>query len=44
MGWRMQNFNVLGVHRKIRVLGRVQEKPIYRVGCLERGGLDSSQI
>ena len=27
----MKNFNILGVHRKIRVLGeRVYEKPIYK--------------
>ena len=39
MGWRMRNFNILEVHRKIRVLGRgFMKKPIYREDCLEWGG------
>ena len=29
MGWRMKNFNILGVHRKIWVLGGLHEKIIY---------------
>ena len=39
MGWRMKNFNILGVHGKIWVLegGGFHEKPIYRGGCLKRG-------
>ena len=28
----MKNFNILGVHGKIRVLRGFQEKPIYRGG------------
>ena len=37
--------NILGVHRKIQVLGgRVQEKPKYRGDCLKRGDLDSLEI
>ena len=39
MGWRMKNFNILGVHRKIQVLERVHEKSIYRGDCLKREGL-----
>ena len=37
----MKNFNVFGVHGKIRVLeaGRFLEKPIYRGDCLKRRGL-----
>ena len=31
-GWKMKNFNILGVHGKIRVLRGFQEKPIYRGG------------
>ena len=37
MGWRMKNFNILGVHRKIQVLGGGHKKPIYRGHCLKRG-------
>ena len=35
----MKNFNILGVHGKIRVLGEggVYEKPIYKGDCLKRG-------
>ena len=33
----MENFNNLGVHRKIWVLGGVHEKPIYRGGLLKKG-------
>ena len=36
----MKNFNIFGVHQKTQVLGGgVHEKPIYRGGCLKRGGL-----
>ena len=35
----MKNFNIFGVHQKTQVLGGgVHEKPIYRGGCLKRGG------
>ena len=35
----MKNFNILGVHGKIRVLRGFQEKPIYRGGDrLKAGG------
>ena len=34
----MKNFNILGVHGKIRVLRGVHEKPIYRGDCLKAGG------
>ena len=34
----MTNFNIFGVHRKIRVLGGVHKKPIYRGDCLKTGG------
>ena len=35
----MRNFNILEVHRKIRVLGRgFMKKPIYREDYLEWGG------
>ena len=34
----MKNFNIFGVHRKIRVLGGVHKKPIYRGDCLKTGG------
>ena len=39
----MKNFNILGAHRKIRVLkGGFHEKPIYRGDCLKRGeGFDT---
>ena len=46
----MKNFNVFGVHGKIRVLEwGFHEKPIYRRHCLEWGGggegdLDNLQI
>ena len=33
----MENFNNLGVHRKIWVLGGVHEKPIYRGGLPKKG-------
>ena len=33
----MKNFNIFGVHWKIRLLGGL-EKPIYRGNCLKRGG------
>ena len=33
----MKNFNILGVHRKIQVLGGGHKKPIYREHCLKRG-------
>ena len=32
MGWRMKNFNILGVHEKIRVLGGRFMKNQYIVG------------
>ena len=39
MRWTMKNFTILGLHGKIRVLGRgVHEKPIYRGDCLKREG------
>ena len=41
MGFRMKNFDILGVHGKVRVLqgggGGFHEKPIYRWDCLKRG-------
>ena len=40
----MKNFNIFGVHGKIRVLGKVHKKPIYRGDCRKRGGWDSLQI
>ena len=39
----MKNFNIFGVHWKIRLLGGL-EKPIYRGECLKRGSLDSLLI
>ena len=39
MRWTMKSFTILGLHGKIRVLGRgVHEKPIYRGDCLKREG------
>ena len=44
----MKNFNVFGVHGKIRFLeAGVHEKPIYRGNCVKgggEGGLDSLQV
>ena len=44
----MKNFNVFGVHRKIQVLEgafmKNQYIPIYKGGCLKKGGLGSLQI
>ena len=38
MGWRIKNFNIFRVHRKIRVLGGgCHEKPMYRGDCLKWG-------
>ena len=34
----MKNFNILGVHGKIRVLRGFQEKPIYRGGGSPKSG------
>ena len=34
----MKNFNIFGVHRKIRVLGGVHKKPIYVGGLPKNGG------
>ena len=34
----MKNFNILGIHGKIRVLGGGSHKTIYRGDCLKRGG------
>ena len=36
----MENFNIWGVHGKIRFLGGGHEKPIYREDRLKRGGLE----
>ena len=37
---RMKNFNILGVHWRIQLLGgEVHEKPIYRGGLPKKGGL-----
>ena len=49
MGLKMKNFNILGVHRKMQILGGGgggdHKKPIYREGGLpKKGGLDSLQI
>ena len=44
MGLRMKDFNIFGVHWKIQFLGGVHEKPIYRWGLPNKGGLDSLQI
>ena len=39
MGLRMKNFNVVGVHLKIRFLGSVHEKPIQgELPKIGRGG------
>ena len=40
----MKNFNIMEVHWKIRFLGRVPEKPIYKGELPKKGGLDSFQI
>ena len=40
----MKNFNILGVHGKIQVLGGIHAKPTYKGGLPKKGGLDSSQI
>ena len=37
MGLRMKNFSIMRVHWKIRNLGGVHEKPIYRGNCLKKG-------
>ena len=48
MGLKMKNFNILGVHRKMQILGGGgggHKKPKYREGGLpKKGGLDSLQI
>ena len=44
MGLRMKHFKILGIHGRIRFLGGVHEKPIYRGDCLKKGGLDNLQI
>lgn len=42
---RMKNFNILGVHWRIQVLGgEVHEKPIYRGGLPKKGEMDKLQI
>ena len=42
MGLRMKDFDILGIHWKIRLLGGEFTKKWYRGGdCLERGSLDS---
>ena len=43
MGLKMKNFN-MGVRGKIRFLGGIHEKPIYRGELPKKGGLDSLQI
>ena len=41
----MKNFNILGVHGKIRVLRGFQEKPIYRGGDrLKAGGRGGGEV
>ena len=43
----MNNFNIMGVHGKIRFLGGgggVHEKPKFKVGLPKKGGLDSLNI
>ena len=48
MRWRMENFNIFGVHRKLRFIGGggVHEKPICRgrIAYKRGGGLDSLHI
>ena len=45
MGLRMKNFNILGFHWKIQVLGEgVHEKLIQKGGLPKMEGLDSLQI
>ena len=42
----MNNFNIMGVHGKIRFLGGggVHEKPKFKEGFPKKGGLDSLNI
>ena len=40
----MKNFDILGVHGKIRVLGGIHAKPTYKPGLPKKEGLDSLQI
>ena len=44
MGLRMKNFNIFGINWKIRFLGGVHEKAIYRGELPKKVGLDSLQI
>ena len=44
MGSRMQNYNILGVHWKIQVLGVGSQKTNIEGGLPKNGGLDSLQI
>ena len=45
MGLRMKNFNILGIHRRIRLLGGNSGKIDIEGGdSLKRGGFDSFQI
>ena len=44
---KMKNFNIIGVHWKIRVLvGGIHERPVYRTELPIKGGggLDNLQI
>ena len=39
MGLRMKNFNIFEIQEKIRFLGGIHEKPMYRGGLPKRGEL-----
>ena len=40
----MKNFDIFGVHGKVRFLGGGHEKPMYKGRLPKKGGLDSLQI
>ena len=39
MRLRMQNFNIMGVHQKIRFLGKLPKTNVWGGDCLKRRGL-----
>ena len=44
MGWKIKNFNIFAVQRKIWFLGGFTKKPKYKEICLKKGGLDSVDL
>ena len=44
LGLWMKNFNIIGIHWKIRFLGECMKKTIFGGQSPKKGGLDSLQI